>query len=252
MKKIFIMTLLTVVSYPVFSQLDNVALIFHTNNHPDFAFLDRQSDMIKDDLLFTYGFRTSPYKNFSKLNFINSVATECSADTSQLIVYIAGITLKDEEGKAYIMLAGSDSTDFGNMLPYDDLFSAFEDCEVQNLLVIMDVVNAAEQMKSRASELTLREPYEPDSTVTREDFIKKKMGFKSRVFIANSATELILTGRYSTFSSKMMEALRNYGGVDGVLTLTEIKSYTDVMINVPLMGAFKGHEDGGDFWMISR
>lgn len=252
MKKILLLIALAAVSYPVFSQLDNVALIFHTNNHEEFAFLDRQSDMIKDDLLFTYGFRTSPYKNYSKLNFINSVATECAVDTSQLIVYVAGITLKDEDGKAYIMLAESDSTDFGNMLPYDDLFSAFEDCKVQNLLVIMDVVNAAEQMKDRASELVLHEPFEPDSTVTREDFITKKMGFKSRVFIANSGPELILTGRYTTFSSKMMEALRNYGGMDGVLTLSEIKSYTDVLVNIPLMGAFKGHEDGGDFWMISR
>jgi hypothetical protein len=252
MKRILFFVLIITCRFPVFSQKSNVALLFHTNNHEDFAFLDKQTSMIKDDLLYIYGFRTSPYKNFSKLNFINSVTNECSVDTTQLLVYVAGVTLKDAEGNPHIMLAESDSTDFENMLSYSELYMAFENCKVKNLLVVLDVANAGENMKGMWNELSLQEPYQPDSTITNEAFIAKKMEKRSRAFIASSGLTLDPTGRYTPFSSKLMEAMRNYGGNDGILNIYELKGYMDNLVDVPVMGALPGNEIGGDFLMISH
>lgn len=252
MKRIPFLILILACTFPVFSQDNNVALLFHTNNHEDFAFLDKQTSMIKDDLLYIYGFRTSPYKNFSRLNFINSVANECSVDTTQLLVYVAGVTLTDAEGNPHIMLAESDSTNFENMLSYKDLFMAFDDCKVANLLVVMDVANGGENMKGKGDEFNLQEPFQPDSTITNEAFIAKKMEKRSRVFIASSGLTLDPNGRYTPFSSKFMEAMRNYGGSDGILNIYELKGYMDNLVDVPVMGALPGNENGGDFIMISR
>jgi len=252
MKKLYFLTLLVACSYPIFSQNSNVALLFHTNNHENFEFLDKQTSMIKDDLLYIYGFRTSPYKNFSKLNFINSVANECKVDTTQLLVYIAGVTLKDSEGNPHFMLAESDSTVFENMLSYSEFIQAFEGCKVKNLLVVLDVAGSGESMKEMGSEFTLQEPLQPDSTITNEDFIAKKMENRARAFIASSSPNLDPAGRYTPFSSKLMEAMRNYGGNDGILNIYELKGYMDNLVDTPVIGAFPGNEVGGDFLMISR
>lgn len=251
MKKLLLIILISACSYPTFSQSSNVALLFHTNNHPDFAFLDRQSEMIKDDLLYIYGFRTSPYKNFSKLNFINSVANSCAIDSTQLFVYVAGITLMDPNGNPFIMLAGSDSTQFDKMLSYAELADTFKDCKVKNLLVVLDVAKSAANMKSQDMSVGAL-PYEVDSTTTKEAFVKLKMESNGRIFLASGSDSLEPRGRYTPFSSKLMEAMRNYGGVDGMLTMGEIKSYVENLVDMPVLGAFEGHKDGGDFLFISR
>ena len=163
MKRLIVLFLLVAFTFPVFSQSANVALLFHTNNHPDFEFLDRQVSFIKDDLLDIYGFRTSPYKNFSKLNFLNTIANECQVDTTQLLVYIAGITLKNEDGAPYIMLAESDSTQFENMLSYEEISQVVSDCKVKNLLLIMDVAGSGQVMKdSGAAIFPFETPFEAD------------------------------------------------------------------------------------------
>jgi len=252
MKKFFYLTILVACSIPVFSQNNNVALLFHTNDHEDYAFLDKQAEMIKDDLLYIYGFRTSPYKNFSKLNFINSVANECRVDTTQLLVYIAGVTLKDPDGNSHIMLAESDSTDFEKMLSYSELFGAFENCKVKNLLVVMDVAGSGELMKEMGSEFGLQAPLQPDSTITNEDFIAKKMESRTRAYLSSGSSNLEPSGRYTLFSSKLMEAMRNYGGSDGILNIYELKGYMDNLVDVPVIGAFEGNQAGGDFLMIAR
>ena len=251
MKRLFPLLLFICCSTLSFSQDSNVALLFHTNNHDKFAFLDRQADMIKDDLLYIYGFRTSPYKNFTKQNFFNSVANQCAVDTTQLLVYIAGVTLNDSEGNPHIMLASSDSTQFENMLSYNELIKAFDNCKTHNVLLVMDVANSGAIMKEKGGEFEMQAPFEPDSTITNDDFVSKKMEKHSRTFIANSGADLEPSGRYTTFSSKFMEAMRNYGGMDGILNLYELQGYMENLVDAPAIGTLQGNEEGGDFLMIS-
>ncbi len=253
MKRLLVLFLVVASLTSVYSQTTNVALLFHTNNHSDFEFLDKQVSMIKGDLLDIYGFRTSPYKNFSKLNLINTISNECKVDTTQLLVYIAGITLKNDEGTPFIMLAESDSTEYEDMLSYEEISQAIAGCEVRNLLIIMDVAGSAEAMKGAGDKIfPLVAPFEPDSTLSNEDFIAGKMKFQSRSYIASGSDNLEPSGRYTAFSSKLMEALRNYGGNDGILTLHELKSYMENLADLPFLGALDGNQTGGEFLFIAR
>lgn len=238
-------------SLSVFAQDANVALLYHKSDQPNLEFLKNQSDLLKDDFLYIYGFKTSPYSNFSKTSFLNGVSNGCSVDTTQLVVYVASALAQDLNGQAFIMTGSSDSTKFDEMLSINDIKNAVKGCRVRNLLMILDVPGIASSMSS-FSKLKLAEPILPDSTISTQEFIDMKMKSKSRTFVASAEDGLPESGRYTLFASKMMEALRNYGGSDGLLTLGELESYLQNLDPEPFLGVFEGHEDGSDFLMIAK
>ena len=90
---------------------------------------------------------------------------------------------------------------------------------------------------------------------SRTEFIKRKLRFKTRMYITSGGKEYVKDGRpghHSPFAKQFLAALRDYGGSDGILTKSELRSYMEVLAQQPRMGDFGQYEPGSDFIFIAR
>ncbi len=260
MKKFTLLLLLpAILISSLYAQDNNAALFFYTTDytlHQDKTFLDFQTNSIKDDLMFTYGYRASSYKNYSKINFVNSISNECAADTSnvtkQLFIYIAGLSAMDEAGNGYLILSESDSLAYDQMISFEDIANLISSCQVQHLLLFMDVPNADSIKKYIKSDIT--ENLFPNDSLPRAELISSKFKLKAGFYIASSDKTVSTIGRsrFSPMSSKLLEAFRNYGDGDDVITMFELNGYMQELEAIPEINVFTFHESGGDFLFIVK
>ena len=69
--------------------------------------------------------------------------------------------------------------------------------------------------------------------VTRSAFLARKLRFTTRRYITSGGKEYVPDGRpgqHSPFMRRLLEALRSYGGSDGILTLGEIQIGLDYVV----------------------
>jgi hypothetical protein len=91
--------------------------------------------------------------------------------------------------------------------------------------------------------------------VSKPEFIARKMKWKTRIFLTSGGKEYVPDGRpgYSSpFARKLLEALRSYGGANGILTYTKILSYMETVKPEPRKGEFGNNEPGSDFIFIAQ
>jgi hypothetical protein len=75
------------------------------------------------------------------------------------------------------------------------------------------------------------------------------------LYLSSGGKEYVPDGRpgqHSPFTRKFLEALRSYGGEDGVLTINEILSYIEKVDPQPRFGEFGNNEPGSDFLFIKK
>ncbi len=91
--------------------------------------------------------------------------------------------------------------------------------------------------------------------VEKEEFVKRKMKYQTRMYLTSGGKEYVPDGRpgqHSPFTRKLLEAFRSYGGDDGILTLNEILSYIEKVVPQPRFGEFGSNEPGSDFLFIKQ
>lgn len=84
----------------------------------------------------------------------------------------------------------------------------------------------------------------------KKEFLDRKLRFKTRMFIA-SGGQMYIPGskadEHSPFSTQFLEALKDNGGKDQILTKTELKAYLEVLPQPTRFGDFGFYEPGSDF-----
>jgi len=91
--------------------------------------------------------------------------------------------------------------------------------------------------------------------ITRTEFIQRKLKNKTRLYLTSGGKEYVSDGRpgqHSPFARKFLEALRNYGGNDSILTQSEINNYVDKLTPEPRYGEFGNNEPGSDFIFVAK
>jgi len=199
--------------------------------------------------MYSYGFRASTYTNYTKQNLVNSIENECLSDSSkQLFIYIAGNSaVKDEE--VYLILSDSDSLAWQDMYPISGIIKLLEYCSARHILLFTDVPLSG--LKSGTVELS-NTSLKIDTISTREEIITRSFKMMSKINISSTANSLNPGRRYTKMSGKLLEALRNYGGSDGIITIAELNDYLRDIYPSPSLGAMKGHESEGDFLFIAK
>jgi hypothetical protein len=61
-----------------------------------------------------------------------------------------------------------------------------------------------------------------------------------------------VSGKHSPFAEKFIESLRNYGGEDRVLTLSELQSHLEKLKQLPRFGSFGDDEALSDFVFVGE
>ena len=91
--------------------------------------------------------------------------------------------------------------------------------------------------------------------ISDEEFISRKQQYKTRLYLTSGGKDYVPDGRpghHSPFARRFIEALRNYGGKDGILTINEILQFVEKVEPQPCFGEFGDNEPGSDFLLISR
>jgi len=91
--------------------------------------------------------------------------------------------------------------------------------------------------------------------LTQTEYIQRKLRFKTRKYLTSGGKEYVpdgRPGRHSPFASKILEALRNYGGRDKIITLPELMGYLDKINPEPRTGGFGDNEPGSDFVFVAN
>lgn len=91
--------------------------------------------------------------------------------------------------------------------------------------------------------------------ISQQQFIARKLQFKTRKFVTSGGKEYVPDGKpghHSPFARKILEALRNNGGNDNILTYTELLNYVERVQPSPHHGEFGDNEPGSDFLFIIK
>jgi hypothetical protein len=93
------------------------------------------------------------------------------------------------------------------------------------------------------------------SDMSKDEFIERKLKQTTRKYMTSGGKEYVpdgVPGRHSPFARRLLEALRSYGGADGILTLAELQAVVEKTSPQPQSGKFGNDEAGSDFLFIVR
>ena len=239
----------------------NYALIFGTNdyeNYPDLVNPLYDAKTIADELFRNYGFQTDIDENGTLdiiLKKLKRYAQLSYDKNDKLLIFFAGHGKYDDifrEG--YLVAKESKLQDEARttFLPHSNLRTIVNNINCEHVFLVMDVCFGGTFDPYLTAHRGTEEVYED---VAKTEFIERKMKHKTRLYLTSGGKEYVPDGRpgeHSPFARKFLEALRSYGGKDGILTVSELINYVEKVVPQPRTGEFGNNEPGSDFVFIAK
>ena len=237
------------------------ALIFATNIYDSFSELVNpviDASTVAEELQTNYFVGTELIVNPTLKEAIEKIREYAKLEYSKndnLLIFFAGHGIYDEVFKeGYIISRDSKSDDVAktSYLSHSNLRTMINNIPCNHILLVMDVCFGGTfdpliATRSRAADMY--------TEVTNEEFIQRKKKYKTRLYLTSGGKEYVPDGRpghHSPFARKFLEALRNYGGNDGILTINEIIQYVEKVEPQPQFGEFGNNEPGSDFILLVK
>lgn len=240
----------------------NFALLFASENYTDFSALVNpinDAKTVAAELNKYYGYQTELVENATQEQVINKIreyATLTYGEYDNLFIFFAGHGLYDDVFKeGYIVTNDSKKNDQSrsSYISHSNLRTMINNIPCKHVFLTMDVCFGGTfdpliaMSGSRAGD--------EYSEISKEKFIERKLKYKTRKYITSGGKEYVPDGRsgeHSPFARKFIEALRTYGGSDGILTLAEIVTFVEKVTPQPRAGEFGSNEPGSDFLFIVK
>ena len=231
------------------------ALIIGTNEYESLNNLVNpipDAEAIEKELKERYGFTTELLRNPSMkeiLLAIRKYSTMQFNDQDQLFIFFAGHgTFDQASNQGYLVCSDSEEDDIVRLsyLSYERSKASFDGIPCQHIFLVIDACFGGTfgQSAHRGNE---------DADVNINEFINRKMKYKTRHYLTSGGKEYVSDGRpgeHSPFTRHFLEALRNNGGADKVLTQSELQIYVEKNPTQPHFGEFGSNEPGSDFLFI--
>ena len=244
------------------SSRKDYALIIGTDEYDEWNHLTNpvyDASTIAKELEENYGFEVDLVTNPTKAEMEQKLVDlydRSYQENDQLLIFFAGHGQFDERtSRGFIIAKDSKAVDpvGSSFLSYSNLRDLVDNISCNHTMLMLDACfgGTFDQNIARAGS---RGQDNPDMA-TRTEFIKRKLRFKTRMYITSGGKEYVKDGRpghHSPFAKQFLGALRDYGGQDGILTKSELKSYMEVLAQQPRMGDFGQYEPGSDFIFIAR
>jgi hypothetical protein len=239
------------------------ALFIGTDNYDEWGDLTNPVNdcrIIAQELETNYGFNTELLIDMPRAEMLKKLkeyAKKTYADGDQLLIFIAGHGKFDELfGEGYVVCTDSKKEDEGNdtYVAHSNLRTIVNAIPCKHTFLMMDVCFGGTIDPFIASS-GHRGDNGTDKELTQTEFIKRKLQFKTRRYLTSGGKEYVpdgVPGNHSPFARKFLDALRNYGGHDRIMTLAEMILYFERLIPEPRFGEFGANEPGSDFLFIAR
>ena len=238
----------------------NYSLLIGTNKYQHMTTLTNpvfDARTIATELKTNYGFKTDTLMNPTSNDIYSAIRTYSTmqfADDDQLFIFIAGHGEFDEVFKeGFIVPSDADQNDANkrSYISHSNLRTIINNIPCKHIFLVMDVCFGGTFDPMVASRGIEKE----EGVLEREKFIKRKLKNKTRLFLTSGGKVYVpdgKAGRHSPFARKFIEALRNYGGDDKVLTFMEILGFVEKVTPEPIHGEFGTNEPGSDFLFIAK
>jgi hypothetical protein len=102
------------------------------------------------------------------------------------------------------------------------------------------------------SRATLDESY---TSPSQSEIIMRKLKSKTRKYLTSGGNEYVsdgIAGRHSPFAKQFIEALATGMGGDGILTISELLTYVEILKTAPQYGKFGDDELNSDFVFVVK
>ena len=237
------------------------ALLFATDVYDSFSELTNpllDANTMAAELAMNYGTMVEVVENPTlqeTMKKIREYATYSYDEGDQLLVFFAGHGIYDEVFKeGYVISRDSQDDDDTrtSYLSHSNLRTIINNIPCRHIFLVMDVCFGGTFDPTLASSTRGAEMYEE---ITVEDFIERKSRYKTRLYLTSGGKEYVPDGRpghHSPFMRKFLEALRTYGGADGLTTVSDILKYVERVDPQPRFGEFGDNEPGSDFLLILK
>ena len=238
------------------------ALIFATDEYDEIGDLVNpvnDAQTIANELKDNYGFETETVFNATKneiLAKLREYAGNKYHPDNQLLIFFAGHGMFDDVfGEGYIVCKDSrfDDEIKTSYLSHSTLRTIVNNIPCNHIFLVMDVCFGGTFDPLIAN--TERGGDGMYKGISQQEFIARKLKFTTRRFLTSGGKEYVPDGRpgeHSPFARKFIEALRNYGGQDRILTIGEVLLYIERVQPQPRYGEFGKNQPGSDFIFIAR
>jgi hypothetical protein len=237
-------------------------VLFATNVYDNFGDLTNpvlDASTISEEMTFNYQCKTEVVLNPTLNEIITKIRDYAKLNYSEndnLLLFFAGHGIYDEVFKeGYIISKDSESNDLArtSYLSHSNLRTMVNNIPCNHILLVMDVCFGGTFDPIVAAGHRGAEDIYDD--VSKAEFVKRKMRYKTRLYLTSGGKEYVPDGRpgqHSPFARKFLEALRDYGGADRILTVYEVVRYVEKADPQPHFGEFGDNEPGSDFLLISK
>lgn len=240
------------------------AVLFATNEYDEWGDLINpvfDAEAIKKDLEELYGYKVELVKNPTKSTFLSKLreySTKNYLPDDQLFIFIAGHGKFDPLIKdGYVVARDSKTADENHesYISFSDLRTRIDNNPCKHVFLTMDACfggtfDQAIAKRGADDELDLG-----FSVEVQQDLIKRKLQYKSRIYLTSGGKEYVSDGRpgrHSPFATRFLEALRSGGGRLRVLTSSMINSFVEAGKQVPRYGTFGDNEPGSEFVFVRK
>ncbi|MBN2214336.1 MAG: caspase family protein [Bacteroidales bacterium] len=186
---------------------------------------------------------------------IREYAKRSYSDNDYLLIFFAGHGTYDEVFKeGYVVFRDSREDDVAKStyLSHSNLRTMINNIPCKHIMLVMDVCFGGTFDPLIASRSRAADMY---ADVSNEEYLARKSRYKTRYYLTSGGKEYVPDGRpgqHSPFARKFIEALRNYGGKDNILTVNEILQFIEKVDPQPCFGEFGNNEPGSDFMLIAK
>jgi hypothetical protein len=212
---------------------------------------------IATELKNKYGFEVEVLENASQEEVfikLREYAERKFKPQDQLMVFFAGHGFFDETfGEGYVVAKNSLESDKAKTtyISHNRLRSVINNIGCEHIFLAMDVCFGGTfdpiLAKSRGLDV-----YEETSV---SEFLVRKLSEKTRKYLTSGGKEYVsdgVAGHHSPFALKFLQALKESGGADRILTLQELKGYVEKLKPEPRFGGFGDDKSASDFVFVAK
>ena len=235
------------------------ALIFATDKYDSWKGLVNpifDARTIAEDVKKIYGFETEVVENPNQsqvLDKLREYAEKKYGELDQLFIFIAGHGFYDETFKeGFVVTRESLPDDPGrnSYLRHSVLRSTINNNPCPHIFLVMDVCFGGTFDDNVATRAMDDDTYKAPS---QSEIIMRKLKFKTRKYLTSGGKEYVsdgIVGKHSPFAKQFIEALEKGMGGDGILTISEMMTYVEVLKTAPQYGKFGNDQLGSDFVFV--
>lgn len=236
------------------------AILFATDKYDHWSDLVNpveDAHAIAQELKTIYGFEVEVVENPNQEDVFIKIADYVQKKfkpQDQLMIFFAGHGYFDDTfGEGFVVAKNSLENDRAKTtyISHNRLRSVINNIPCEHIFLTMDVCFGGTFDPVIAKERG-NNPYEE---TTQAEFLIRKLSYKTRKYLSSGGKTYVsdgIPGKHSPFASKFLQALRESGGSDRILTLEEIKVYVEKLTPEPRSGSFGDDNTASDFVFVAH